>query len=176
MPAPAPAAPAPPDIPAEPLALELPDVPLVVPVPLLVVVPLVVVLGTPDGSVVVVGTWLGNVETDGTLGEGPVAVPELFTAGGVVITVVTPGVVGGVTVVLPERPVWDCGEVPAGGPTRRGGAALSGSTQVTSRSEQKSGMLVRSVSSAAVETLVERAATAAATANTSDFLSIEHLQ
>jgi hypothetical protein len=119
-------------------------------------------LGTPPGRLGTpldkVGTPPGSAGTAGTLGPVALVVP----AGGVT-TVVTPeAVVGGITttgvrpagapvavegvvvgvVVLPE----DAGVPP---PVTTRGEPPSGRTQFTSRLEQKSGMVVRSVESAA---------------------------
>ncbi|MDB5901226.1 MAG: hypothetical protein JWM26_104, partial [Betaproteobacteria bacterium] len=113
-------------------------------------------LGIPPGRLGMppdkVGTPPGNAGTDGTLG------PVVPTGG--VITVVTPEVVvGGITTgVRPAgAPVAAEGVVVVGGavdagvppPVTTRGVPPSGSTQFTSRLEQKSGIVVRSVESAA---------------------------
>jgi hypothetical protein len=145
--------------------LVVPVVPVPVDVLLLVVpeaVPPVVREGMPPDSVGMppgsagtdpenVGTLPGSAGTAGTV--GPLLV-------GAVITVVTPDVVvGGITTVPADAPLGATGvvlgvvavvldDVPPTPVTTRGGAP-SGSTQFTSRFEQKSGIDVRSVESAA---------------------------
>jgi GST-like protein len=123
-------------------------------------------LGTPPDKV---GTPPGNAGTAGTLG------PVVPTGG--VITVVTPEVVvGGITTgVRPAgAPIAAEGVVVGGAvdagvppPVTTRGVPPSGSTQFTSRLEQKSGIVVRSVESAA-RTLPDRAVpqSAAAAAET----------
>lgn len=116
-------------------------------------------VGTPLESV---GTPLENVGTAGTVGPAEFAVPPVEALGDVT-TVVTPLVAEGVTPV-PVRPavapvvtvvvvgvavfvVPVADDVPI--PVTIRGAPPSGTTQFTSRFEQKSGIVVRSVGSAA---------------------------
>ena len=139
------------------------------PVVLLVVpedVPLVVVLGTCDGDAGTVlprpgvvfprlgvvfprlgvvlprlGTWPGSAGTAGTAGPA-VVVPGVEESGGVTTTcgfVVVP--------VVPVPPVVLWLELVA--PGRCAGGGPSGNTQVTSRFEQKSGIVVRSLDASA---------------------------
>jgi hypothetical protein len=139
--------------------------PVVVPV-----VPLVVVLGTCEGSAGTVlprpGVVLPRLGTVlPRFGNCP---GKAGTAGTVGVAVVVPpvnpgaveGVAGGVTTVL----------LPAAGGAR-GGGAPSGSTQLTSRFEQKSGIVVRSLDASAADAngVVVTAVRAAASATSIDF-------
>ena len=140
-------------------------------------VPLVVSDGTLPGSAGTVpgsegtvpesdGTLPGKAGTAGTVGPAALAVPAVEVVG-CVTTVVTPSAVAGGMTTVPVRPagaptgagvvvfvfvpgvvVLGGGLVPPTPVTTRGGAP-SGSTQFTSRFEQKSGIVVRSVESAA---------------------------
>ena len=144
----------------------VPVVPPVVPV----AAPLVVVLGTCEGSAGTVLPRLGVVLPKlGTvlprLGNCP---DKAGTAGTVGVAVVVPpvnpgaveGVAGGVTIAL----------LPAAGAARRGGAP-SGNTQLTSRFEQKSGIVVRSLDASAADAsgVVVIAVREAASATSIDF-------
>jgi hypothetical protein len=169
-------------------------VPLVVLLVVPLEVPPLVALGTlpgrPGTLPVIVGTWPGSAGTDGTVGP-PLVVPGLVPAlvpvpepvitgvlprepvdvlGGVMTTVlpppvgapVVPPVVLPVVPVAPVDPVLVEPDVPA---VPRTAGVPSGNRHVTSRFEQKSGIVVRSLDASAAKLLdKDPPATAAATA------------
>jgi hypothetical protein len=170
-------------------------VPLVVLLVVPLEVPPLVALGTlpgrPGALPVIVGTWPGSAGTDGTVGP-PLVVPGLVPVvvavpepvitgvlpsapvdvlGGVMTTVLPPPVVA--PVVVPAVPVAPGVPVdpvvvlvePDVPPAPRTAGVPSGNRHVTSRFEQKSGIVVRSLDASAAKLLdMDPPATAAATA------------